>query len=114
MAKVTLDIAKVGLKVRSIYNGPNSEYASLLGNTGTIATLNVSRSNNYNNYCSVLIDWDDGNHRCREWGGDISEYFEEWDGKIRKPRKVIPDIPLDPSLPILHAGHLQDRMRKKF
>jgi hypothetical protein len=32
--------------------------------------------------------------------------------KNRRPRKVIPDIPLDPSLPILMAGHLQDRMRK--
>jgi hypothetical protein len=28
--------------------------------------------------------------------------------------KVIPDMPLDPTLPILTAGHLQDRQRKRF
>jgi hypothetical protein len=41
--------------------------------------------------------------------GDIS-----W-AEVRpiKPSKIIPDIPLDPTLPILMAGHLQDRMRKK-
>jgi len=28
--------------------------------------------------------------------------------------KIIPDIPLDPSLPILEAGYLQDRQRKRY
>lgn len=31
-----------------------------------------------------------------------------------KPKIIIPDMPLDPSLPILMAGHLQDRQRKKY
>jgi len=31
----------------------------------------------------------------------------------RKPKKVIPDIPIDTTLPLLEAGHLQDRMRKR-
>lgn len=35
-------------------------------------------------------------------------------GLKRKPKKVIPGIPLDPSLPLLEAGHLQDRARKKY
>jgi len=36
--------------------------------------------------------------------------------KLRKtkPRKVIPDIPIDNTLPILMAGHLQDRQRKQY
>lgn len=34
--------------------------------------------------------------------------------KPRRSGKVIPDIPLDPALPILMAGHLQDRQRKKY
>jgi hypothetical protein len=33
--------------------------------------------------------------------------------KKRKPKKVIPNTPLDPSLPILMAGHIQDRQRKR-
>jgi len=32
---------------------------------------------------------------------------------IKHPKKVIPDFPLDPSLSILEAGHLQDRQRKR-
>jgi hypothetical protein len=28
--------------------------------------------------------------------------------------KVIPDMPLDPTLPILQAGYLQDRQRKQY
>lgn len=34
--------------------------------------------------------------------------------ELTKPDKIIPDIPLDPMLPILEAGHLQDRQRKKY
>jgi len=43
-------------------------------------------------------------------------YWQLMDGKVkkRKPRKVIPDIPLDPTLPILEAGYIQDRARKRF
>jgi hypothetical protein len=29
-------------------------------------------------------------------------------------QKAIPDMPLDTTLPILQAGHLQDRARKKY
>lgn len=42
---------------------------------------------------------------------NIGDY---WILEGSKPRKIIPDIPLDPSLPILQAGHLQDRARKKY
>jgi hypothetical protein len=28
--------------------------------------------------------------------------------------KVIPDMPLDPTLPVLQAGYLQDRQRKQY
>jgi hypothetical protein len=34
--------------------------------------------------------------------------------KRRKIKKVMPDFPLDPTLPILQAGYLQDRERKHF
>jgi hypothetical protein len=34
--------------------------------------------------------------------------------RARKSSKVIPDIPLDPTLPVLQAGYLQDRERKHF
>lgn len=33
--------------------------------------------------------------------------------KPRKPKKVIPNMPLDPTLPMLEAGYLQDRMRRR-
>jgi len=53
--------------------------------------------------------------------GYLDEYFYlHWflipDVKLRPPHKVkvFPDIPLDSSLPILMAGHLQDRQRKRF
>src|ERR1035437_9011893 len=110
MGKLTCSSIKIGMKIRSIYNGGNSMYAARLDKTGTILTLETRNSH----HCSVDVDWDDGNSWCKSWGGDVSEYFEEFDGKPRKPRKVIPDIPLDPTLPILMAGHLQDRARKKF
>jgi len=110
MDKVTIDTVKVGMRVRSIYNGTNYSYAAFLGKTGTIASLSISPLW----FCNVIIEWDNGDRSCTSWGGDISEYFEEFNGKPRKPRKIIPDIPLDPTLPILQAGHLQDRMRKKF
>jgi len=36
--------------------------------------------------------------------------------RLDKPRikKVIPDFPLDPMLPVLEAGYIQDRQRKQF
>jgi len=30
------------------------------------------------------------------------------------PEKVIPDFPLDKTIPILQAGHIQDRQRKRY
>lgn len=46
-----------------------------------------------------------------------SYFYQNWqliNMKLRPPRKAIPDIPLDPTLPILEAGYLQDRQRKRF
>lgn len=34
--------------------------------------------------------------------------------KTRKPKKLIPEFPLDNTLPILQAGYIQDRQRKLF
>lgn len=51
-------------------------------------------------YCTELND---------SWGFIL---FEVREIKPIKPAKVIPDIPLDPTLHILEAGHLQDRQRK--
>jgi hypothetical protein len=42
---------------------------------------------------------------------------DEWilvSNNEEKKEKIIPGIPLDPSLPILQAGYLQDRQRKRF
>lgn len=110
MAKLTADTIKTGMRVRSIYNGMNSDYASFLGKTGTIRSCILKSIIT----CSVVIDWDDGSVYCRTWTGMPSEYFEEFNGKKRKPKKIIPDIPLDPNMPILQAGHIQDRQRKRF
>ena len=42
---------------------------------------------------------------------DFGDYWELV--KRRQPDKIIPGIPLDPTLHILMAGHLQDRMRRR-
>jgi len=39
--------------------------------------------------------------------------FEVREFKEFKPSKVIPDFPMDPTLHILEAGYIQDRMRKR-
>lgn len=55
--------------------------------------------NRINTFASPLVD---GLYDMpRGWYVDIEE-------------KVIPGIPLDTSLPILEAGHLQDRLRKRY
>jgi hypothetical protein len=63
------------------------------------------------------LKWDDNDlddNAIWEYGVENFIRFFEVPCKKRKPKKVIPNIPLDPNLPILQAGYLQDRMRKQF
>ena len=53
--------------------------------------------------------------QATEW---LSRIITEDEYEIRavvppRPSKVIPDYPLDPSLPVLMAGYIQDRQRKR-
>jgi hypothetical protein len=50
---------------------------------------------------------------CVEEDG-LSYLADTWELVIEKPEKIIPGTPLDPTLPILHAGYIQDRQRKRF
>jgi len=87
--------------------------------TGTLLTIGLSAELQRRKYYD--IQWDDGSTDGRTWVC-LPEEFIVWfdvldvrsNGKKRKPKKVIPDIPMDPTLPILEAGYLQDRQRKRF
>jgi len=52
-------------------------------------------------YWTKYIFYAGQDHADAKWNRDYIE-------------KIIPGIPLDPSLPILEAGYLQDRARKKY
>lgn len=50
---------------------------------------------------------------CSMRNFDTSQIFEP---RLKKStiEKIIPGIPLDPTLPILQAGYIQDRARKRY
>jgi len=98
---LTFDTIKIGMRVRCLFI---DEYYLRGDKTGVVVHIDGSSY--------VTVDWDDGFREYRIWSG--ARYFEEVGAKKRKPRKIIPEIPIDTSLPLLMAGHLQDRQRKKF
>jgi len=64
----------------------------------------------------VNMSYEDALDMCNRLNvvdGSIWLEVRKLDGRARKPAKAIPDIPMDPTLPTLMAGHLQDRMRKR-
>jgi hypothetical protein len=92
----------------------------------------------YSIWCIIYNRWTNMSltvqgHPCNGIQQDINlpflltlEQAEEWlshvclqrEYEIRvvvppRPEKVIPDYPLDPSLPVLMAGYIQDRQRKR-
>jgi hypothetical protein len=97
---LTYDTIKIGMNVRCIYNCSRTPYAHREGKTAVVLSIT---------YPYVYVQWDDGLKEYGCWSGP--EYFED---SKRKPRKAIPDFPLDPSLPVLMAGYIQDRARKRF
>ena len=103
--QLTIDNAVVGLKIKCLYRTSYVE-----GKIGTISAIYFRWVGSK----AFDITWDDGYPGSRV-GWILPANFEVIGSKIyRKPKKIIPDIPLDPTLPILMAGHFQDRMRKKF
>jgi hypothetical protein len=61
-----------------------------------------------NIFCTYMID---GGFRDRSNNWHLVDPTKF---KPKKPEKVIPGMPLDPTLPILQAGYLQDRQRKQY
>jgi hypothetical protein len=102
--RATNEDRQVGVRLRCIYYDEGNQW---FGRTAIITSCTPTGS---------LFDvaWDDG----IGGGGwyDIANQFEVLVShrKRKKPKKIIPDIPLDPDLPILQAGYIQDRQRKKF
>ena len=102
---LTYDTIQVGMHVRCNYTGVIWPDVYRLDKTAIVISFNYGGT--------VNIKWDDGYADSDAWSGAC--YFDEiLGGRKRKPKKVIPDIPLDPTLPILQAGYIQDRARKKF
>jgi len=92
---------KVGLRVRCFYYGTPER----IDKTATITTAAT--------YGGFNVSWDDGHQGCLYWWMDSNIFYVIEDKKYRKPKKIIPEIPIDTTLPLLMAGHLQDRMRKR-
>jgi hypothetical protein len=102
----------VGAKIRG------SAHNWLGRKTGTlIAIIGTEVSGSTGVY--YHIQWDDNSTGSTRWFYTPTAFIMNFDVsnesiKKRKPKRVIPDIPLDSTLPILQAGYLQDRMRKQF
>jgi len=99
---LTRDNIKIGLRVQEVDGA----------RTGVIADIGRAEFHSGN----FIILWDHSGVR-----GNWSTYRNFHiivTGKIRlrkrKPKKVIPDIPMDTTMPLLMAGYMQDRARKKF
>jgi len=108
---LTLENAAVGLKVKCLYNTYD-----LLGKTGTISNIYTRGSNRTRGSSRKCFDiiWDGFTIYTTGWRLPNNHFEVIGTKTYRKPKKVIPDIPLDTTLHILEAGHLQDRMRKRF
>lgn len=103
--KLTVDNIKVGLKVRCTYYSIPDRF----GQTATIIEITDTRYGNVH----FTVEWYDKTiYNCTWFIPD--DVFDIIPSKHRKPKKVIPDIPIDTTLPLLMAGHLQDRQRKRF
>jgi len=106
----TLKDIVLGAKVRCNVN------SNIRFKTGTLIAIRDDSA--WSNCRYYDIQWDDGYTVNVMWLCSPYQFTCWFDvlGNIkkRKPKKVIPDIPLDPTLPILEAGYLQDRMRKQF
>jgi hypothetical protein len=103
---LTSENIAVGLKIISTYP---SDF--ILGRTAVVVSINWIRER----ASSFNVNWDDGRTSWSMGWTLPSSSFDIIGNKVyRKPRKVIPDMPLDPELPVLMAGHWQDRQRKKF
>lgn len=102
----------VGAKIRG------NDFCFLGHKTGTLISI---RPHSIPGSVGVYygIKWDDNSTDSSSWFYSPTAFARHFEvlymsAKKRKPKKIIPDIPLDPTLPILEAGYLQDRMRKQF
>jgi len=105
---LTIETIKVGMHVMCNWQAPTLAGYNRYGKTAIVQEIHP--------YGATVIVWDDGLRNSTRWSHPkhFDEIISGRKPKLRKPKKVIPDIPLDPTLPILEAGYLQDRLRKKF
>jgi len=89
------------IKVGQIWKSIILQYEVIAINIGTATVKSI--------FMNVLYEWE----TIETIGGICVELPENWTVSEPYKEQVIVGIPLDPTLPILEAGHLQDRMRRR-
>lgn len=106
---LTIDNAVAGLRIK--YIGYQDSYDNKLA---VITKVYNTYNPNAGDERSFNIAWEDGRLSWTIGWRLLQSCFDIQSKIYKKPRKIIPDIPLDPTLHILEAGYIQDRMRKRF